>query len=111
MAGPSGEQGGVVGAAGCGDEGLGQVRIACQVETGRPLLDARQQQVLDRIEADHAPLHRVLHRGRHLALRKVLQQAQHLDVFALAAWAEAGFQPRSGAAWSRAPGFFSSSDK
>ena len=38
-------------------------------------------------------------------------KAQHLDVFALAAWAEAGFQPRSGAAWSRAPGFFSSSDK
>ena len=30
-----------------------------------------------------------LHRGRHLALREVLQQAQHLDVFALAARPEA----------------------
>ena len=36
-----GQQGGVVGAAGCSDEGLGQVRIARQVETGRALLDAR----------------------------------------------------------------------
>ena len=33
---------------------------------------------------DHAPLHRVTHRFRHLAFRKVLQQAQHLDVPALA---------------------------
>ena len=87
-----GQQGGVVGAAGCGDEGLGEVQIACQVETGRLLLDARQQQVLDGIESDHAPLHRVAHRGRHLALRKVLQQAQDLDVLPLAARAEAGLE-------------------
>ena len=89
MAGPCGEQGGVIGGPGGGDEGLGQVRIARQVETNRPLLDARQQQVLDGIEADQAALHRVLHCGRHLAFREVLQRAQGLDVFPLAAWPEA----------------------
>ena len=57
-----------------------------------PPLDARQQQVLDGIEADQAPLHRVAHRGHHLRFREVFVQAQHLDVFALAAWAEAGLE-------------------
>ena len=68
------------------------MRIARQIQMRRPLLDAGQQQVLDGVEADHAPLHRVTHRFRHLAFRKVLQQAQHLDVLALAARAEARFE-------------------
>ena len=89
MAGPSGQQGGVVGAPRGGDEGLGQVRIARQVEMRRPPLDAGQQQVLDRVEADQASLHRVAYRGRHLPFREVFVQAQHLDVFALAGRPEA----------------------
>ena len=89
MAGPSGQQGGIVAGLGGGDEGLRQVRLARQVETGRALLDARQQQVLDGIEADQAALHRVLDRRGHLALREVLQQAQGLDVVPLAARPEA----------------------
>ena len=84
-----GQQGGIVGGLSGGDEGLGQVRIAREVEMRGPSLDTRQQQVLDGIEADPAALHRLLHRGRHLALGKVLQQAQGLDVFPLAARPEA----------------------
>ena len=89
---PAASRAGVIGAPGGGDEGLGEVRIARQVEMHGPPLDARQQQVLDGIEADQSPLHRVLHRRRHLALREVLQQTQHLDVFALAARPEARFE-------------------
>ena len=57
-----------------------------------PPLDAGQQQVLDGVEADQAALHRVAHRGRHLRFREVFVQAQHLDVLALAARAEARFE-------------------
>ena len=76
-------------ARGGGDEGLGQVRVARQVEMHGPSLDAGQQEMLHGIEADQATCHRVLHRCRLLRLREVLQQAQHLDVFALAPRAEA----------------------
>ena len=44
-----------------------------------PPLDARQQQVLDRIEADQAPLHRVAHRGCQSAFNIDPQSACKID--------------------------------
>ena len=66
------------------------MRIAAEAEMRRSLFDLRQQQVLDRIEADEAAADRILHGRRDLAFREVLQQPENLDVLALATMTEAG---------------------
>ena len=71
---------------------LRQMGIGRQVEPGRPSLDPRQRDQLDRIEADSAEPDRLGHGEGHDLKRYRLQQPQHLDELALAAVAHAGFQ-------------------
>ena len=78
--------------------------------------------MLDRIEADHAARDRFSDSGQHIVEAEHLQQAQDLDELTLAGLAHARLeqpaqgrelsgssQPTSGAAWSSAPIFRSSS--
>jgi len=60
------------------------VGIGCQVQAGGPPFDARQRDLLDRIEADCADTDRLVHRERDDLHRYRLQQAQDLDELALA---------------------------
>ena len=79
--------------------------------------------MLDGIEADGPEPERLAHRRVHVLELEGLEQAQDLDVLPLAGLAHAGLEqaaqgrellgqrpsPASGAAWSRAPIFCSSS--
>ena len=68
------------------------MRIGRQVEPGRPPLDPRQRDLLDRVEADGAEPDRLGDRGGHDLHRDRLQQPQDLDELALAAVAHARLQ-------------------
>src|SRR3954469_21930182 len=66
--------------------------IAGQVEPGRTPLNAGQHELLDRIEADRAELHRLHDTGGHDRLLEYLQQPQDLDELLLAAIAHAALE-------------------
>lgn len=60
------------------------MRIGGQIEPGRPALNARQRDLLDRIEADGTDVDRLVHReGDHLH-RDHFQKPQYLDEIAFA---------------------------
>ncbi len=59
------------------------MRVSGEIQLRRSPLDLGQQQMLNGIEAEQAPLDRLAHRPDHLWLREVLEQTQHLDIFPL----------------------------
>ena len=66
--------------------------ILRQVEAGRPVFDAAQHEMLDSIEAAHAPGEGVPDGAADVAQLEVLEQPQHLHVLARARFAQPGLQ-------------------